>query len=181
MPIYVSILRGINVTGRRVKMELLRQLYVDLNFKKVSTYIQSGNVLFDYKKANCRTLGETIGEAIKSKFSFYSPVMVKDIEELNTIINDNPFLIEKSKDPAFLHITFLSDTPELGLFDKILLVKSNEDEIKMVGKNVYLYCPNGYSNSKFTNSFLENKLKVTATTRNWKTTVELLKLANEYN
>jgi uncharacterized protein (DUF1697 family) len=58
-----------------------------------------------------------------------------------------------------------------------IMIDYKDDAIALVEDAIYLYCPNGYSNSKLTNSFLENKLKVSATTRNWNTTLELLKMA----
>ena len=86
---------------------------------------------------------------------------------------------ESLKDKAYFHITFLSEIPEKALFDKIKGKEYQKDEVVLVGKNIYLYCPDGYSNSKLTNGFFETKLKVVATTRNWKTSLELLKMAEK--
>ncbi len=78
---------------------------------------------------------------------------------------------------AHLHITFLADNPVDFDLDGILQKKQAGEEIAIKTNAVYLYCPNGYGKTKLHNSFLENKLKVKATTRNWKTTKELLNMA----
>lgn len=178
MATYISILRGINVTGRRVKMDALKIMYLDLKFENVRSYIQSGNVIFEYKKTNVALLEKQIEAAITTTFKFDSPVIVKEIDRLQKIINANPFLKDKTKELTYLHVTFLSTTPDALLFDKILIGDYKDDAIALVDDAIYLYCPNGYSNSKFTNSFLEKKLKVIATTRNWNTTLELLAIAS---
>jgi uncharacterized protein (DUF1697 family) len=177
METYISILRGINVTGRRVKMDALKQVYTNLKFEKVISYIQSGNIIFKYKKTKPQLLENKIAAAITNTFHFDSPVIVKEINSLQNIISSNPFIKDKSKEITFQHVTFLSAVPDALWFEKLLLEDHKNDAITLVGDAIYLYCPNGYSNSKLTNSFLENKLKVTATTRNWNTTLELLKLA----
>lgn len=71
----------------------------------------------------------------------------------------------------------LSSKPQKIDFNTIEEKKLSGEEISFTDNAVYLYCPNGYGKSKLTNSFLETKLKVAATTRNWKTTNELLKIA----
>jgi uncharacterized protein (DUF1697 family) len=70
-------------------------------------------------------------------------------------------------------LDLIQDIEQLNLID----LKNNE--YKIIDKTIYLYCPDGYSNSKLTNSFFENKLKVVATTRNWKTTNKLYKIATD--
>jgi uncharacterized protein (DUF1697 family) len=117
MATYISILRGINVTGRRVKMDVLKQMYIDLKFDKVTSYIQSGNVIFESKKTSVALLELKIGTAITTTFKFDSPVIVKEIDSLQKIIKANPFLKDKTKDVSFLHVTFLSASPDAALFD----------------------------------------------------------------
>jgi uncharacterized protein (DUF1697 family) len=76
-------------------------------------------------------------------------------------------------------MTFLSALPEKSNIEKIKEGQYQADDFSILGKAIYLYCPNGYSNSKLTNTFLETKLKVMATTRNWKTTKELLSMGEK--
>ena len=180
METYISILRGINVGGHRmIKMDALRQLYTDLGFENVKTYIQSGNVVFQFKQTENKKLADKIEKEITKKFDFDVPVLVKEFDEWKEIVKENPFLKDSSKDVNFLHVTFLSDKPTEENFDKIKSGQYQQDEFQLIDKAIYLYCPNSYSNSKLTNSFFESKLKVTATTRNWKTINELMDIANK--
>ena len=110
MKTYISILRGINVSGHRmIKMDALRQLYSDLGFENVKTYIQSGNVVFKFNQIDNKKLADRIEKEIAKRFEFQVPVLVTEINELREIVNQNPFLKDTSKDISFLHVTFLSD------------------------------------------------------------------------
>ncbi len=163
-----------------IKMDALRHLFADLGFQNIQTYIQSGNIIFQNKKTDQQKLEKKIAKAIAEKFAFDVPVIVKEFGELKQIIADNPFLVDKEKDIAHhLHVTFLADKPEQENFIKIRDGQYQADEIHLIDKAIYLYCPNGYGNSKLSNSFLESKLKVVATTRNWKTTNELINVAEK--
>jgi uncharacterized protein (DUF1697 family) len=180
MATYISILRGINVSGYRViKMDALKKMCADLAFNNVQTYIQSGNIVFQSKTISTEKTSATINTNIKKLFGFDVPVITFTQTELEVVINSNPFSKDKTKDPAFFHITFLSGQPELQNIELLKQVDLKNDKYEIIDKAIYLYCPNGYSNSKLTNSFLETKLKITATTRNWKTTNELQNIANK--
>jgi uncharacterized protein (DUF1697 family) len=182
MTTYISIVRGINVGGHKlIKMNALKQLFTNLGFQNIHTYIQSGNIVFQNKKADQQKLEKKIEKAIADTFSFDVPVLVKEYDELKKIVLDNPFITDTTKDISHLHITFLSTKPHQESINKIKTIQFNADEFHLVDKAIYLYCPNGYSNSKLTNSFIESKLKVTATTRNWKTTNELVNIAEKIN
>lgn len=177
MQTYISILRGINVSGHKmIKMDDLRKVYMDLNLKNVKTYIQSGNVVFQSKKSKPSDIENLISKKIIEKFKFEVPVMVKELDELITIINNNPFVIKRKEDITKLHVTFLSEIPELIALNKIKDGQYASDEYVVSGKTVYLFCPNGYGNTKLNNNFFENKFKTTATTRNWKTINELVNI-----
>ena len=178
MQTYISILRGINVSGSKIiKMDALRKLYEDLNFKNTQTYIQSGNVIFQYKKMKHEDLEKNIAKKILKEFAFEVPIMVKELDELKYVLKNNPFVNKRNEDITKLHITFLSREPEPANMAKIKEVNYDPDEFVFLGKTIYLFCPNGYGRTKLSNNFFESKLKVAATTRNWKTVNELVKLA----
>jgi uncharacterized protein (DUF1697 family) len=179
MTTYIAILRGINVGGKRIiKMELLRTMFADLGFKNVKTYIQSGNVVFECNKMNADKIESKIENEILKQFNFEVPVLIREANELREIAAANPFINDPKKDKASLHITFLSATPVNNNISKMEEGLYPDDEFNIIDKAVYLYCPNGYSNSKLTNGYIETKLKVRATTRNWKTVNELISIAN---
>lgn len=180
MTTYISILRGINVSGQKsIRMKNLMELYENLGFEKVRTYVQSGNVVFRTADLKPVELEVKISRHIAKEFGFEVPVMVMSREQLKKIIDDNPLSKDPGKDPAFLHVTFLASEPAEVKLDGIEPKKSAGEEIVISGKVIYLYCPNGYGKTKLSNSFLESILKVTATTRNWKTTQQLYRIAEE--
>lgn len=179
MTTYISILRGINVSGHNIiKMEQLKKMMANLGFENVQTYIQSGNIVYHTKKADPSKLNERIKKEIQKEFGFVVPVQTFTIDTLETILQHNPFT-KHSIDIAFLHVTFLTDIPDSNKVEILKSYDTKNDTFEIIAQCMYLYCPNGYGNTKLTNTFIENKLKVGATTRNWKTCNELLNLAKK--
>jgi uncharacterized protein (DUF1697 family) len=112
MPIYVAMLRGINVgRGKVVKMERLRALLGSLGSRGVRTYVQSGNVVFESEQKSTADLSKKIETKILREFGFAVPVILKTARELKQIVSDNPLVKEKGIDHSKLHVTFLSDSP----------------------------------------------------------------------
>lgn len=180
MKTFLSILRGINVSGqKKIPMSELKKMYEELHFENITTYIQSGNVIF--KNKNSKDLSEKIEQKIFEKYNFNVPVIIRTPEEMQSIIEGNQFLKQKNIDLTKLHVVYLADNPKQENIDKLKIYNFEPDKFYISSKEVYLYCPNGYGNTKLTNNFFENKLKVTATTRNWKTTNELFKILKSYS
>jgi uncharacterized protein (DUF1697 family) len=180
MHTYIAILRGINVGGKRmIKMDALKQLFASLGFSKVETYIQSGNVFFQCKKTSEEKLATTIAKEIENVFGFDVPTIVTNAEDLKQIVANNPFAKDKKKQAEYFHVTFLATTPTKENIGSVEKLTFGDDAFAIMDKAVYLYCPNSYSNSKLTNGFFETKLKVIATTRNWKTCNELVNIAEK--
>jgi len=170
----IAILRGINVGGKRkILMTDLKALCEKEGWKDVSTYIQSGNIIFRSSAKNTE-LETSLETAIADKFSYDVPVIVRDTGELQQAIESNPFI---SEDITSLHLTFLKETPSE---ENIALTQTYDftpDQFKIDQRNVFIYCDGKYHQSKLTNNFFEKKLKVGATTRNWKTVLKLLELS----
>jgi uncharacterized protein (DUF1697 family) len=178
MNTYICILRGINVSGHKIiKMDELKNLFQKLGFNAVQTYIQSGNVVFQSEQANQRELELLIANRILEVFGFDVPVLVKSNKELQFIFENNPFLKKGVTDVSKLHVTFLSDLPNGELVKQFSEFDFGTDEYLIENSAIYIHCPiNGYGNSKISNQFIENKLKLNATTRNWKTITQLMSL-----
>lgn len=171
----IAILRGINVSGqKKIIMTELKELFQTLGFVNVQTYIQSGNIVFQSNETN---LALTIKEAIHDRFTFDVPVQVILGEAMQAMMTENPFLSNNQLDEKFLHYTFLESVPSHELVDQLKEQEFPGEEFQLVGKVVYLYCPNGYGRAKLNNNFLERKLKVSATTRNHKTVNKLVELS----
>ncbi len=180
MSIYVAMLRGINVGGQKiVKMENLRSSFEALGFRRVRTYVQSGNVIFEASKTSPDHLSKNIEEKILRDYGFSVPLVLRTSDEMKKIVNHNPFLKEKGIDDSKLHVTFLSELPAEATLRELDALRSLPDQFRMRSREVYLYCPNGYGRSKLSNSAFEELLSVEATTRNWKTVNTLAKISSE--
>ncbi|HTA28879.1 MAG TPA: DUF1697 domain-containing protein [Candidatus Cybelea sp.] len=177
MPTYIAMLRGINVSGHNpVKMEQLRAAFGSLGFANVKTYVQSGNVVFE-AKGPASELSAKIEEKILCDFGFAVPVLLKTAKEMADIVKRNPFLKDKAIDQSKLHVTFLSGTPPKTALELLQPLARGEEQLRVLDREIYLYCPDGYGNTKLNNTAIEKKLSCRATTRNWNTTKTLLAMA----
>ena len=180
MKTFISILRGINVSGqKKILMADLKTLYENLKFKDVVTYIQSGNVVFKAsEKLSNQDLASLIEKAILKQYKFDVPVIVRNADELKNIISTNPFVKEKNINIEKLHVTFLAEIPTQINLDSLKNTHYPPDKFIVIDKEVFLYCPDSYGETKLSNKFIETKLKVSATTRNWKTINKLVEISN---
>ena len=177
MTTYISILRGINVGGqKKIKMEELKKLYESLGFKNVRTYIQSGNVIFECLDTNLAKLIHQIEQNIKNSLGFNVIVFIRTKNEIQKLIKNNPFA---KKDLSKLYVIFLSDIKTKPPTDEINNTKDKTEEFFISGREIYLFCPNGYGISKLSNNFFERKLNTSATTRNWRTVNKLFELTEQ--
>jgi len=172
---YIAILRGINVgSGRKVPMTDLKKLCESLGLQNMQTYIQSGNVVFELGRPEAILMLEMrLQQAFSETFGFDIPVIVRTDEELAESIAQHPFLKEENLDIERLHLTVLKELPKPELLEKIKGYQYLPDRYEIIGRNVFIFCAAGYGTSKLVNSFFESKLKVPATTRNWKTVLKL--------
>jgi uncharacterized protein (DUF1697 family) len=178
METYIALLRGINVSGHKmIKMDELKRVLCALNFSNIRTYIQSGNIIFETEKQDSTFLEKQIGEIIFKNFGFSIPAVIRNREELEKIHKKNPFLGKRNEPVDKLHVTLLSEEPDPLYLKKMEGSLFLPDEFVISGREVYLFCPNGYGRTKLTNTFFENRLKLTATTRNWKTIETMLKMS----
>jgi uncharacterized protein (DUF1697 family) len=177
MPTYVAMLRGINVgSGKIVKMERLRASFGALGFRGVRTYVQSGNVIFESEQKSPTGLSKKIAEKIQRDFGFTVPVLVKTSKEIEQIVSDNSLVKEKGIDHSKLHVTFLSDAPPKTAVKVLEPLATDRERFRILNREIYLYCPDGYGNTKLSNNAIETKLSVVATTRNWRTVNTLLEM-----
>lgn len=178
MQIGVAFLRGINVSGQKlIKMETLRSLCEGIGLKEVRTYIQSGNIVFKAKSLNGLEL--KLSKAILTHFGFDVTVIVKSSEALASIVQVNPFVSIPGRDPARCYVTIFSGVSD---FSKLAenIPESGKDEFTVVEGSIYLYFPERYGDTKYSNAFFEKRLASAATTRNWKTMTTLLDMCGEH-
>lgn len=177
MNTYISMLRGINVSGqKKIKMADLKTLYQDLGFEQVTTYIQSGNVIFKSDVA-AATLADKIKQAILDHYGYEVKIFIKTINDFEQVIANNPFLKREGTDPKTLLSCFLQSLPNPEKVQATEQLDFSPDEFIIQNDIVYIHCPNGFGRAKINNNFFEKKLAVGATTRNWRSTLKLLAIA----
>jgi uncharacterized protein (DUF1697 family) len=179
MPTYIAMLRGVNVGGHKAPMAQLKAMCEALGLAEVRTYIQSGNVIFKAAKGSLAALCGKFEARFLKEFGFSSPVILRTPDEMAQAIRNNPFLKQKGIDPGRLHITFLAQSPIKDALMKVEALKSPPDQLRILGREIYLYCPAGYGNTKLHNNALEKAAGVPATTRNWNTVNKLYEMAME--
>ncbi|RZJ31896.1 MAG: DUF1697 domain-containing protein [Flavobacterium sp.] len=180
MKTHLALLRGINVSGQKlIKMEDLRKLMADAGFENVSTYIQSGNIIFEGRETSKAKVAEAIKALIKENYGWDVGVLMLNHSDLKKAIDGNPFLKDKNVDLKQLYVTFLSDNPTTENIEKFATANTENDVAVISGDVMYLKYFHGAGKTKLTNALIENKLKLVATTRNWNTTLKLMELLEE--
>jgi uncharacterized protein (DUF1697 family) len=159
-------------------MVRLRAAFESLGFKNVSTFIQSGNVVFSGPKASDETLHRRIEPKLSSQFGFPIPVVIRSAEELNRIVGENPFLKADGIDVSKLHVLFLLSPPSAESLKKLTSLASAFEQCQCVGRDLYLYLPNGVARTKLTGQSLDKSLSLSATCRNWNTVKKLCELSS---
>lgn len=178
MPKYVALLRGINVSGQKIiKMDKLRSIFESMDYKNVITYIQSGNVIFDCEEGDPAVVRDRIVSELKGQLTFDIPVVIRTLEELHEVVENTPYQIVNAEANEQRYITFLSHPATDAAIAKLETFQNEVDEFHVKGLTVYLLIHKNYGESKFSNNFIEKKLGVSATTRNWETVNKLIQLA----
>jgi uncharacterized protein (DUF1697 family) len=178
---YVAFLRGINVGGKKmIKMEELARAFVSLKFKNVSTYIQSGNVIFDAADTSAERLAKKIEKQLLKSFGHEVAVAVLTIAELKGILRSNPFKQIKPSEDIVTFVTFLAAEPAVKPKLPLQSVTENLEVFAIKNRAAFILCrrkKNGLFS--FPNNFFEKQFGVAATTRNWNTVNKIIRLADE--
>ncbi|MGC4835918.1 DUF1697 domain-containing protein [Micromonospora vinacea] len=165
---YVALLRGVNVGTTRLAMADLRRIVTDLGHEDVTTYLQSGNVAFGSSVRDAEKLAAGIARALTDELALTVPVLVRSGRELAAIAGGNPYA-DREDDPTRLLVAFLATAPQKSTVDALTVPGGENVSFTVTGREVFLhYVDGGYGRSKFTNAYLEKKLGVVATSRNWK-------------
>jgi uncharacterized protein (DUF1697 family) len=176
MTTYVVLLRGINLgSHNKVAMSDLRSFLTELGAEDVSTYVQSGNaVMRSARKAE--PLGRAVERTLADRLGLDIVVVVRTAAQMTKVVGNNPFA-GREKDPTKLHVAFLSKAPGAKRASALEVPGDGPEAFEVRGREVYLHYPNGYGRSKLTNAFVEKRLGVSATNRNWRTVTKLAELA----
>ena len=193
MASHVALLRGINVGGRnKVPMADLREVVAALGHTGVTTYIQSGNVLFSTAEDDTAKLAAALESAIEDRFGIWSSVVVLSRDELARVLAANPYPDEPN--PRMVHVVFLNGSPPRDLLDRITAAESaaaakgSRDTVQSAGQPqaLFLHTPDGFGTSELAQNVLKilappkkSKPGLAATARNWATATKLLSLSEE--
>ena len=173
---YIALLRGINVGGhKKVPMAALREILTKLGLVHVKTYIQSGNVVFQSLEKDTKALENKIQKLLFDYFDFEVTVIVRTKVHLLANFSGCPFSEEEKEDSYF---ALLSDIPDTSLVAEASKKVYENETYEIVKDCLYFYCANGYGKAKFNLNYFERNLRVKATSRNYKTMVKLLAMAD---
>jgi len=177
--VMISMLRGVNLgPHNRVKMDELRAMYASLGLRDIQTYVQSGNVIFGTDKGGA-ALVRKIEDAIARKFGFRCDVVIRTTAELRDVVARNPFK-GRHVVPEKLLVTFLADPPERGGGEKFRkIVSASLEQVRLDGRELYIYFPNGVGRSKLQWHALAEALGTTGTARNWNSVTKMLAMAEK--
>ena len=178
MPRYVALLRAINVGGRRVKMDHLREIFGAPGFANVETFIASGNVIFDSETEDTETLERKIEDHLRESLGYEVATFVRTASELENISRYRPFdSSDLDAEGTSLYIAFLQDKPNAEAEQKLTTYRTEVDDFRVHGREIYWLCRKKISESAFSGALLEKTLGMSATMRN-ATTIE--KLVGKY-
>ncbi|MEZ5233513.1 MAG: DUF1697 domain-containing protein [Acidimicrobiales bacterium] len=162
---YALLLRGVNVGGVKLPMAPLRTALADAGYANVATYIQSGNIVLD-AAADDATVAEGVGAIITERFGLQVPVIVRRHGELLGVVERNPFP-QHTDEPAKLSVGFAP----VALPTEFTPVEGSVDQVAIIGREVYFYCPNGMGRAKLPK--IERRGAPPVTVRNWNTVLKL--------
>ncbi len=175
MNTYIALLRGVNVGGRnRVKMADLKICLEALGLSDITTYIQSGNIVFQSSALDCGMLQRQIQKGIQDRYGFEVLVLVLTISELQSIDQQNPFIVQEDTDTKALHYTIVSEAPDASVLETLHAYEKNSESFIAIRNVLYLRLPDGYGRTKLNTTFFERHLGCSATTRNHNTIRKLI-------
>lgn len=183
---YIALLRGINVGGNTmIKMAELKAMFESLGFKNVATYINSGNIAFDISPRSKASkmeeperealLTEQIEAAIEKTFGKPVPVMVRKQPAIEKIFAANPFDAEFESHKE-MHVLFLKEKMPQDKQDQLMAASPEGERFSVKDREIYCHLKLGVADSLLGKGFIDKKLKVSFTARNWRTIEKLISL-----
>ncbi len=178
MPVFISLLRGINVGGnKKIKMADLKDLYASLGFTKVKTLLQSGNVVFESETRDSDQLAQQIETAIEGHFGFQVRIIMRTAAELKSIIERNPFSEKALAEPSKLLVMFLLEQLDASKLEAVMESYEGPEQLHLKGRELHIFYPEGMGRSKLDRTL--GKVKMVNTGRNWNTVTKLLAIIEQ--
>ena len=180
MQTYIAFLRGINVGGYRlIKMQDLVRIFSAAGCRNVRTFQQAGNVIFESRSANVKSLTKKIERALDKDLGYHVAVILRSLDQLQKVISRNPFKkVEKKKDVMMFCAVFLAEDPQRK--PKLPFVSKTENvEVFEIADGAAFVVSRRKKNGwfGFPNAVVEKEFGVVATTRQWKSLQKIVKAA----
>ena len=177
MPTYIALLRAVNVAGYgKLPMADLRKLLEGLGFKRVETYIQSGNAVFE-ASGSADKVRAAIAAGLEKLMGAPVGVMIRTHDDLSRVITANPFAAEAAADGSRVHVAFLSGSAAAGaaaaMNQIVAKYPARRDRFHLAGDHIYFHFPEGAGETKFTGRSLDRAIGAPGTGRNWNTVLKL--------
>lgn len=177
---YIAFLRGINVSGQKlIKMVDLKVMFEKLGFTNVSTYIQSGNIVFTTQEKKINLIQKAIKKGILTHFGHDVDLQVLTSVSLKNIAENHSFLNDNKEQLKSIYYTLLAEKPNYELVKELEKLEQTEEFFKITDDVIYCFYPNGIGKAKWHGTFFEKKLKVSSTTRNYNTIHKLGELSQK--
>ena len=180
MTTHLALLRGINVSGHNMmKMEALKTMLENIGFTNVRTYLQSGNVFVDTDEESASKVGFMIKQEIFKVFGHEVPTIVITKEDLELCFKNSPYLKEKDIDTKKLYVAFVSTALKSENINDLKISQFKPDEASIDGNRIFIKYDIGAGKTRLEGKYIEKKLNVIVTMRNWNTVTNLLKMYSE--
>ena len=177
MKTHLALLRGINVSGHNmIKMDTLKNLLENAGFQNVRTYIQTGNVFIDSEEDQAASVGFKIKQEIFKVLGLDVPVVMISKSDLQACFINNSFVMEKECDFKKLYVAFVSKELQGSAINDLKISQFKPDQAQIDGNRIYIKYAIGAGNTRLDQKYIEKKLNVIATIRNWNTVINLLAL-----
>lgn len=177
---HLALLRGINVSGHNMmKMDALKTTLENIGFTNVVTYIQSGNVFVETEEESGFGVGFKIKQEIFKSFGHDVPVIVITKNDLELCLKNNPFLKGKDVDTKKLYVAFISKELPASAINELKISQFKPDEAVIDGNKIFIKYHVGAGKTRLDQKYIEKKLNLTATMRNWNTVNKLLEMFDD--
>lgn len=158
-----------------LKMSELSAMFESLGYESVKTYINSGNVGFDSPRASETKIVATIESAIEEAFGKKILVMIRRQKEIEQVFANNPFEGEFESHKE-MHVLFLKEEMPPDKSMQLLAAQSADERFAIVGREIFCHSRPGVADSLLGKGFIDKKLKISYTARNWRTVQKLAEL-----
>lgn len=175
MVTYIALLRGINVSGQKlIKMPHLRTMFEEMGYGNPRTYIQSGNVAFETGRQDENRLRQSVETQLNRKLGYEVSVVLRTQAQVRSVLADMPFPEKIASQRVY--VTFLQHEPDLAKAADLVAYTYGREQFAVVGREVYASVDHDLTKSLFDTMWVERKLGVVATVRNWNTVNKLAHL-----